>query len=146
MSTQEKVTLNLSTVDLGKIDYLVEHGFYSTRSDFMRAAIRKQLQAHDPVVSDEALRARMSSSADHDTQSVRAAWAIGLYNLDSSYFERHLAAGTKVNFTVVGALVIDGDVKLELVKKVLASAKVYGSISGPQDVVDFIKSLKTSKA
>jgi hypothetical protein len=36
----EKVTVNLGYVDLGHIDLLVEEGFYSNRTDFIRTAIR----------------------------------------------------------------------------------------------------------
>ena len=42
----EKLTLNLGFVDLGSIDLLVRDGFYSNRSDFIRAAIRNQLAIH----------------------------------------------------------------------------------------------------
>ena len=33
----EKITINLSAVDLGRIDLLAEEGFYSSRTDFIRA-------------------------------------------------------------------------------------------------------------
>jgi len=42
----EKITINLGFVDLGQIDLLVQEGFYSNRTDFIRAAIRVQLAAH----------------------------------------------------------------------------------------------------
>ena len=43
MSETEKITLNLGPVDLGQIDLLVQEGFYSNRTDFIRTAIRNQL-------------------------------------------------------------------------------------------------------
>lgn len=42
----EKITINLGFVDLGRIDLLVQEGFYSNRSDFIRTAIRNQLDSH----------------------------------------------------------------------------------------------------
>ena len=45
-SDTEKVTINLGFVDLGQIDLLVQEGFYSNRSDFIRTAIRNQLGTH----------------------------------------------------------------------------------------------------
>src|SRR5688572_13957332 len=39
----EKITINLGYVDLGQIDLLVQEGFYSNRTDFIRTAIRNQL-------------------------------------------------------------------------------------------------------
>ena len=145
MSTQEKVTLNLSTVDLGKIDYLVEQGFYSTRSDFMRTAIRNQLQAHEPIVSDEALRAVMDDRVAGNSSIIRSAVVIGLISLDSAYFEKHINQGTRIDLFVVGAVVVGKDVTLDVAKKVIASAKVYGSVTGPQDVVSYIKRAITHK-
>ena len=42
----EKVTINLGYVDLGHIDLMVREGFYSNRTDFIRTAIRSQLEKH----------------------------------------------------------------------------------------------------
>ena len=39
----EKITLNLGPIDLGQINLLVQEGFYSNRTDFIRAAIRNHL-------------------------------------------------------------------------------------------------------
>ena len=47
----EKITINLGYVDLGRIDLLVQEGFYSNRSDFIRTAIRNQLDTQVEVVS-----------------------------------------------------------------------------------------------
>jgi Arc/MetJ-type ribon-helix-helix transcriptional regulator len=42
----EKITINLGYVDLGHIDLLVQQGFYSNRTDFIRTAIRNQIERH----------------------------------------------------------------------------------------------------
>ena len=42
----EKITINLGPVDLGQIDLLVQEGFYSNRTDFIRTAVRNQLAVH----------------------------------------------------------------------------------------------------
>ena len=34
----EKITINLGYVDLGQVDLLVQEGFYSNRTDFIRTA------------------------------------------------------------------------------------------------------------
>ena len=44
-SDSEKITINLGFVDLGHIDLMVQEGFYSNRTDFIRTAIRNQLDA-----------------------------------------------------------------------------------------------------
>src|SRR3954453_12933130 len=46
----EKLTLNLGPVDPGQTDLLVQEGFYSNRTDFIRTAIRNQLATHAEVV------------------------------------------------------------------------------------------------
>ena len=52
----EKVTINLGFVDLGQIDLLVQEGFYSNRTDFIRTAIRNQLSTHAEVVNKSVVR------------------------------------------------------------------------------------------
>ena len=42
----EKITINLGFVDLGHIDLLVAEKFYANRTDFIRTAIRNQLERH----------------------------------------------------------------------------------------------------
>lgn len=46
----EKLTINLSFVDPGQIELLVREGVYSNRSDFIRTAIRNQLERHAEAV------------------------------------------------------------------------------------------------
>ena len=52
----EKITINLGHVDLGRIDLLVQEGFYSNRSDFIRTAIRNQLTAERDAVAQSVER------------------------------------------------------------------------------------------
>ncbi len=52
----EKVTINLGFVDLGQIDLLVRDGFYGNRTDFIRTAIRNQLERQSDVLRQSAAR------------------------------------------------------------------------------------------
>jgi Predicted transcriptional regulators containing the CopG/Arc/MetJ DNA-binding domain len=52
----EKITINLGFVDLGQIDLLVQEGFYSNRTDFIRTAIRNQLATHAETVKQTVTR------------------------------------------------------------------------------------------
>ena len=52
----EKITINLGYVDLGHIDLLVQEGFYSNRTDFIRTAIRNQIERHSDVVRQAVTR------------------------------------------------------------------------------------------
>src|SRR5580658_6433029 len=56
LSDSEKITINLGFVDLGQIDLMVQDGFYSNRTDFIRTAIRNQLDRHGEVVSRSVAR------------------------------------------------------------------------------------------
>src|SRR3954453_3454235 len=52
----EKITINLGYVDLGHIDLLVQEGFYSNRTDFIRTAIRNQIERHAEVTRQSVAR------------------------------------------------------------------------------------------
>ena len=52
----EKITVNLGYVDLGHVDLMVQEGFYSNRTDFIRTAIRNQLERHADVVKQSTAR------------------------------------------------------------------------------------------
>ena len=56
MSETEKITINMSVVDLGKVDLLVQEGFYQNRTDFIRTAIRSQLDKHQTEMKDAVVR------------------------------------------------------------------------------------------
>src|SRR5215218_11247879 len=52
----EKITINLGYVDLGHVDLMVQEGFYSNRTDFIKTAIRNQLERHAEVVKQSTTR------------------------------------------------------------------------------------------
>jgi Arc/MetJ-type ribon-helix-helix transcriptional regulator len=64
----EKITINLGYVDLGQIDLLVQEGFYSNRTDFIRTAIRNQLQRHAEVVNASTARKSLDPGLCHYTR------------------------------------------------------------------------------
>ena len=88
-SESEKLTLNIGYVDLGKIDLLVREGFYSNRSDFIRTAIRNQLDRHTLEIQ----------------QSVtRHSYVIGVLAYDKADLEKVRLKGEKLELNVVGFL------------------------------------------
>src|SRR4051794_24132694 len=52
----EKITINLGYIDLGHIDLLVQEGFYSNRTDFIRTAIRNQIERHADTTKQSVAR------------------------------------------------------------------------------------------
>ena len=61
----EKITINLGHVDLGHIDLMVQEGFYSNRTDFIRTAIRNQLERHADVVTQALARKKVELGLRH---------------------------------------------------------------------------------
>ena len=95
MSETEKITINLGLVDLGQIDLLVQEGFYSNRTDFIRTAIRNQLTTH----------------ADKVRQTVaRKTLVLGLENYTRRDLEAVREAGETLEIRVLGLASIDEDV------------------------------------
>jgi Arc/MetJ-type ribon-helix-helix transcriptional regulator len=91
----EKITINLGYVDLGRIDLLVQEGFYSNRTDFIRTAIRNQLAGH---------AAEVSRSIDRHTLE------LGLREFGVADLEAVRAAGERLHVKVVGLVRIAADV------------------------------------
>ena len=111
MPDTEKITINMSAVDLGKIDLLVQEGLYSNRTDFIRTAIRSQLDKHNLEIQ----------------QSItRHSYVIGVLMYSRSDLEKWKAKGEKVDLTVVGLLDLARDIPVELAKEVIESIDVRG--------------------
>ena len=111
MADTEKITINMNAVELGKIDLLVEEGHYSNRTDFIRSAIRSQLEKHTQEVQ----------------QSVtRQSFGVGVFSNNLADFERYMTKGEKLKISVLGLYIIPSDVSVDLAVEVLDSVKVYG--------------------
>ena len=83
----EKITINLGYVDLGHIDLLVQEGFYSNRTDFIRTAIRTRLAAHGEEVKKSIVRHTLE---------------LGLRHFTRADLEAARAAGEKLHIKVLG--------------------------------------------
>ena len=114
----EKITINLGYVDLGRIDLLVQEGFFSNRTDFIRTAIRNQLNSQSEEVS---------RSIDRHTLEV------GLLELGVIELEAARAAGEMLHVKVVGLVRIASDVTPELALQTIGSLTVLGALqASPQ--------------
>jgi Arc/MetJ-type ribon-helix-helix transcriptional regulator len=109
----EKITINLGFVDLGHIDLLVREGFYSNRTDFIRAAIRNQLDRHNDAVKQVIARHQLD---------------LGLRHYSRQDLEAVRAAGETLHIQVLGLAVIAPDVSAELARKTIASIHVLGAL------------------
>lgn len=115
----EKLTLNLGFVDLGRIDLLVQENFYSNRSDFIRTAIRRQLDVHSDVVTQ--------SLAKHTLE-------IGLRDYSREELERSLSNGEQLHIKVLGLARIASDVTPELARAVIGSITVLGALQASAEL------------
>ena len=80
----EKITINLGYVDLGHIDLLVQEGFYSNRTDFIRTAIRNQIERHADTTKQSVARKSVELGLRHYTrEDLEAAQAAGQTLTDS---------------------------------------------------------------
>ena len=70
----EKITINLGYVDLGHVDLMVKDGFYSNRTDFIRTAIRNQIERHAEVVKQSTARKGLDLGLRNYTRADLEAW------------------------------------------------------------------------
>jgi Arc/MetJ-type ribon-helix-helix transcriptional regulator len=109
----EKITINLGYIDLGHIDLLVRDSFYANRTDFIRTAIRNQLERH----------------ADATGQSVsRRSLELGLRHYSREELENARVAQRPFDIRVLGLVTIAPDVTPELARAAIASISVLGTL------------------
>lgn len=117
----EKITINLGYVDLGRIDLLVAEGFYQNRSDFIRTAIRRQLDGHDTTVRQTIERHTME---------------LGLRDYSRADLETLHAAGEVLHVRVVGLVRIASDVPVDLALATIGSITVLGALQADKTLRD----------
>ena len=111
-SELEKITINMPPVDLGQIDLLVREGFYQNRTDFIRTAIRNQLNTHAEAVRQTVVRKEL---------------VLGLQHYSRRDLEAIRDAGEKLEIRVLGLASIADDVPPELARESIASVSVLGA-------------------
>ena len=124
LSDSEKITINLGYVDLGHIDLLVQEGFYSNRTDFIRTAIRNQLDRHNDAVKKSVDRHQLD---------------LGLRHYNRQDLEAVRAAGEVLHIQVLGLASIAGDVTPELARQTIASLHVLGALHASSTVKEALK-------
>jgi Arc/MetJ-type ribon-helix-helix transcriptional regulator len=115
----EKITINVGLVDLGQIDLLVDESFYANRTDFIRTAIRRQLESRANAVNDTVARRTL---------------ILGTQHLSRRDLEELRDAGQTVKLHVLGLATIANDVSPELALATIASVEVLGAFRAPMAV------------
>ena len=124
MSETEKITINLGLVNLGQIDLLVQEGFYSNRTDFIRTAIRNQLATHAEEVKQTVARKTL---------------VLGLEHYSRRDLELVREAGETLEIKVLGLASIDDDVDPELARETISSLNVLGALRASPAVKSALK-------
>jgi len=106
-------------VDLGRIDLLVQEGFYSSRADFIRTAIRNQLDRQRSAV---------------DSITTRKSMVIGTQVYTRKDLEEKREGNEKINVKVIGMLILTDDITPELADEIIQSVTVRGVFKAPEDV------------
>jgi Arc/MetJ-type ribon-helix-helix transcriptional regulator len=115
----EKITINLGLVDLGQIDLLVDEGFYANRTDFIRTAIRRQLELRAAAVDETVARRTL---------------VLGMQHFSRQDLEQLRAAGKTVDLRVLGLATIADDVPPELALATITSVEVLGAFRASRPV------------
>src|SRR5689334_10084491 len=113
IAESEKITINLGHVDLGHIDLMVQEGFYSNRTDFIRTAIRNQLERHADAVKQAILRQKVE---------------LGLRHFSREDLEEVRATGQVLHIRVLGLASIADNVSPELARTAIGSIAVLGAL------------------
>ena len=124
MADTEKITINLSVVDLGRIDLLVEQGFYSTRTDFIRTAIRNQLGNHEQEIQGTITRKSI---------------AVGVMTYNANSLEKKRRKKEMEEISVMGLLILSNDITPELAKATIASINYFGVFEASSEVKEILK-------
>ena len=108
----EKITINLGLIDLGQIDLLVQEGFYSNRTDFIRTAIRNHLATHAETVRETLVRKTL---------------VLGLVEFTHDDLEGVRKSGKRLRIQVLGLARIAPDVSVALALAAIESVSVLGA-------------------
>jgi Arc/MetJ-type ribon-helix-helix transcriptional regulator len=115
----EKITINVGLVDLGQIDLLVSEGFFANRTDFVRTAIRRQIESRAGSVESTVARRHLTLGSEHYSRR-------DLEELRDS--------GRTVEVRVLGLASIAEDVSPELALATIAAVEVLGAFRASRAV------------
>ena len=115
-SNTEKITININIVDLGYIDLLVNEGHYSSRTEFIKTAIKRQLEYEDDSVK-MSVRKKIERGSRVE---------IGVGGFTREELETLNKENKKIKVIFVGYFSLPDDIDLELLEKTVESIKVFG--------------------
>ena len=98
---------------------MVQEGFYSNRTDFIRTAVRNQLDRHADVVKQTVVRKTLE---------------LGLRTYSRADLEAIRASRETLQLNVLGLVTIAADVTAELARATISSISVLGALHASPEV------------
>ena len=138
----EKVTINVGTMDLAKIDLLVDSLEYSNRSDFCRIAIRELLEKHN----DDFEKLHSQNMKVQFASKLPVTGGIGIIRLSCEELNTLFQKSQKINVLVTGILIIDKSITPELFEATIQNIKVYGKVYAQPPILAIIKKKENAKS
>lgn len=111
----EKITINANIVDLGYIDLLISEGHYSSRTEFIKTAIKSQLANHS-----------------YETHSIitKRQIDIGIITIDKEIISNNI----NLNYMVLGKLIIPPNIAINDLKNSFSKIKVFGVVKCSDEI------------
>ncbi len=126
----EKLTINLPPVEIARMDMLIETGYYSSRAEFIRAAIRERLDFHQDFISKKL--EQIAQRSPEESKDQETCFALGALVMDNTDFESAIKQGKMMKIRVAGLLKLSKDVRPELIERAVDSVKVWGIVRGSE--------------
>ncbi len=117
----EKISVNVHVSSLSSIDLLIDHGHYSSRSDFVNQAIRELLLRQQTTVD----RLIEQDTKDH---SSRTSWFLGIYCLTPETLAAWSRHAGKELLSGYGLLIISEDCDEQLLFETVKNIRIRGSV------------------
>jgi len=118
----EKVSFNMSVVDLGKIHMLVEKGVYINRSDFIKRAIQNELLRNNETIN------KVTEKND---------FSLGIIHYSRQDLERVIEDNKSLSIFSIGLIVFAKDIDLALAQAAISEIKVYGKFVASKEIKDY---------
>ncbi len=156
----EKITINIGAIDLGHIDLLVEQGFYTNRTDFIRTAIRSQMTVHSGDISSikasgalglnslgneiNKVTTEINNAVIHSIPGINGGFAggTGVFSYSKKSLEQVKQSGKMISLFLIGMLIVEKDVPAVLVRETFSKIKVYGIIKASEEVKKVISEIR----
>ena len=133
----EKLTINLPPVEIARMDMLIESGYYPSRAEFIRTAVRERLNSHQDFISKKT--EQLTQRPSEEPRDQKTYYGMGVYVLDNKAFENAIKQGIMMRIHVMGVLKLTKDVRPELIEKAVNSVKIYGIVRGSKEAKEALQ-------